>query len=477
MGSPTNRRILLIDDMPTIHQDFRKILAPTGPRRAALHAYEAELFGDYVPTDPEAFTLDSAFQGEEGLLKLEQALVAGRPYALAFVDMRMPPGWDGVETIEQLWRVDPRLQVVICTAYSDYSWGEVLTRLDAHDRLLVLKKPFDAIEVSQLASTLLAKWEASRQAELQFQALDAAVQQRTTELSHANALLRAEIHERKQLQVQLVHAEKLASLGQLAAGLAHEINNPISVVIANFGALETYLEQLLALVAVHEEGMYERTDGWLERLDSLRARADLDFLRADLPHLLRDSMECAERVRRIVQDLRDFSQVDSRQEWQLVDLHQGVDSTLKLLAGRMGTAIEVVKQYGVLPEIECLAAEINQVVMNLLLNAMQSIDRPGGTITIRTGCAAEQVLLEIVDTGCGIAPEHVGRIFEPFFTTRTVGEGTGLGLALTHGIVQRHGGRIEVSSTVGHGSHFRVSLPVRRAQAASLAPAGQNRIH
>lgn len=477
MGSPTNRRILLIDDMPTIHQDFRKILTPATPERAALRAFEAELFGCDVPAELQTFMLDSAYQGEEGLAKLTQALAAGQPYAMAFVDMRMPPGWDGVETIEQLWRVDPRLQVVICTAHSDYSWGDVLARLDARDRLLVLKKPFDAIEVSQLATTLLAKWEASRQAEMQLQALEAAVQQRTTELTHVNASLRAEIIERKHLQVQLVHAEKLASLGQLAAGLAHEINNPISVVIANFGALETYLDPLLALVAVHEEGLQDRTDGWLERLATLRARADLDFLRADLPHLLRDSMECAERVRRIVQDLRDFSRVDSRQEWQLVDLHQGVEATLNLLAGRMGTTIEVVRQYGVLPAIECLAAEINQVVMNLLLNAMQSIDRAGGSITIRTGCDAGQVLLDIVDTGCGIAPDHVGRIFEPFFTTRAVGEGTGLGLALTHGIVQRHRGRIEVSSTVGRGSHFRVRLPVRRAYGVAAVPDGQAQFH
>ena len=193
MNPTQNRRILLVDDMPTIHEDFRKILLPPSAAKSALEAAKAALFDDEVKSVEAPFELDSAYQGEEGLAKVQASLAAGRPYAMAFVDMRMPPGWDGVETIEHLWRADPRLQVVICTAYSDTSWEEVLTRLDASDRLLILKKPFDNIEVRQLASALTANGYATRQSGLQIDQLEAAVEERTAMLVGANEALLAEI--------------------------------------------------------------------------------------------------------------------------------------------------------------------------------------------------------------------------------------------------------------------------------------------
>lgn len=194
-----NRRILLIDDTHAIHDDFRKILVEQAVP-SDLDEMEAALFGVKPQTAVLRFELESAYQGEEGLAKTAAALEAGAPFAMAFVDMRMPPGWDGVETIERLWEVDPRLQVVICTAYSDYSWEEVLERLDVADRLLVLKKPFDAIEVCQLASTLTAKWNLARQAELKLAALEEAVRLRTLELDEANKALQADIAERKRAE-------------------------------------------------------------------------------------------------------------------------------------------------------------------------------------------------------------------------------------------------------------------------------------
>ena len=159
MNIPCNRRVLVVDDMASIHADFRKILADSAPAAPALADAEAELFGLAVAEQRQGFDLDSAYQGQEALAMVEAAIDAGRPYAMAFVDMRMPPGWDGVETIERLWHADEHLQVVICTAYSDHSWESVLSRLDMRDRLLILKKPFDAIEVSQLAHALTAKWQ------------------------------------------------------------------------------------------------------------------------------------------------------------------------------------------------------------------------------------------------------------------------------------------------------------------------------
>ena len=189
-----NRRILLIDDTPSIHEDFRRCLAGTDAV-GDIDAAEQALFGK--PTEPATagFDVDSAYQGDEGLAKVHASLAADRPYPLAFVDMRMPPGWDGVRTIQEIWQVDPRLQIVICTAYSDYAWDETLGKLGVEDRLLVLKKPFDNIEVAQLASALTTKWDMTRQAELKVSRLENAVHHRTIALQIANKELEELVHE------------------------------------------------------------------------------------------------------------------------------------------------------------------------------------------------------------------------------------------------------------------------------------------
>ena len=383
---------------------------------------------------------------------------------MAFVDMRMPPGWNGVETIERLWREDPQLQVVICTAYSDTPWEEVLDRLDARDRLLILKKPFDNIEVRQLASALTAKWESTQQAAARIGGLEEAVDERTRSLQNANTALQTEIDDRKRLECQLVQSEKLASIGQLAAGVAHEINNPIGYIFSNFGTLEEYLSDLFQMLSAYEVAEAKAAPAEnLADLRALRERLQLEFLKEDVPQLMRESKEGIVRVRRIVQDLKDFSRVDSEQEWQLADLHCGIDSTLNIVASEVRYKAEVVKEYGELPEIECMPSQLNQVVMNLVVNAAHAIGTARGRIVIRTGTHGEQVWLEVADSGCGIAAENLTRIFDPFFTTKPVGQGTGLGLSLSYGIVQKHHGRIEVRSVVGEGTTFRVTLPVRQA--------------
>jgi two-component system, NtrC family, sensor kinase len=470
MTTRQNRRILLIDDTPAIHEDFRKILVPGAPQCTGLSAAESALFGDEpeVSAVTAPFELDSAYQGQEGLAKLQASLAAEQPYAMAFVDMRMPPGWDGLETIERLWQADARLQIVICTAYSDHSWNEVLGRLDARDRLLILKKPFDAVEVCQLASSLTAKWEMTRQAAAQLAQMEDAVRERTRELTLTNESLRAEISERKHLQAQLVQSEKLASIGQLAAGVAHEINNPIGYIFSNFSTLETYLGQLFEMLTA-----YEKAEPSVSALDvaaglrHLREAVELAFLREDVPVLMRESKQGIVRVRQIVQDLKDFSRVDSTQEWEWANLHQGIDSTLNVAASEIKYKADVIKEYGELPEVECLPSQINQVVMNLVVNAAHAMGEQRGCITVRTGTGTGvdtgSAWIEIADNGSGIAPEVLPRIFDPFFTTKPVGKGTGLGLSLSHGIVQKHNGRIDVRSTVGVGTTFRIVLPLRRA--------------
>jgi two-component system NtrC family sensor kinase len=462
MNTPENRRILLVDDTPAIHEDFRKILAPV-VACTGLDEVESALFGAVAAAPVLGFDLDSAYQGEEGLAKVRAARQSGLPYALAFVDMRMPPGWDGVQTIERLWQDDPLLQIVICTAYADYSWDEVLARLDVGDRLLILKKPFDAIEVCQLASALCAKWRMTQQAALKMAGLEAAVQARTAELRLANEALQAEMAERKHLESQLVQAEKLASIGQLAAGVAHEINNPIGFILSNVGALDGYHQALWAMLAAHEEALSAIAAPEIAaRLDRLGKTLALDLCKEDMPVLMRETREGIVRVRQIVSDLRDFARVDASQDWQWANLHLGIDSTLAIANGEIAPRADVVKEYGVLPEVECLPAQINQVLLNLLVNAAHAIAGERGRITIRTGADDERVWIEVADTGGGIASENLSRIFDPFFTTKPVGQGRGLGLSLSYGIVQKHRGCIDVSSEIGKGSRFRVVLPVRQ---------------
>src|ERR1700733_11572463 len=188
MNTPENRRVLFVDDMPSIHEDFRKILCPAAAN-VELDAEEVLLFGGKTPAASLSFEMDSAYQGAEALEKVQGSVKSGAPYAMAFIDMRMPPGWDGVETVERLWQVDPRLQVVFCTAYSDYSWKEILQRLDVRDRLLILKKPFDPIEVYQFANALTTKWQMTEQAAFQRNQLEEAVEARTRELSNANIIV------------------------------------------------------------------------------------------------------------------------------------------------------------------------------------------------------------------------------------------------------------------------------------------------
>lgn len=467
MSELSNRRILLIDDMPSIHEDFRKILTPATAKSAELDEMEAALFGAQPRPLRPLLELDSAYGGEEGLGKLILALQEQRPYALAFVDMRMPDGWDGAKTIEHLWQHDPQLQVVVCTAYSDYSWDELLDRLQAHDRLLILKKPFDNIEVQQMANTLLTKWQMTEKASLQMHHLEHLVDQRTVQFKQASEALQREIDERKQLEGQLVQSEKLASLGQLAAGVAHEINNPIGFISSNLGSLDGYFKQLLSLLDAYQSSAPHLDSEAAARLQRLREEAELDFLLEDIPLLIRESKEGIGRVGQIVKDLKDFSRVDNNQQWQWANLQQGIESTLNIVASELKYKADVIKEYQPLPDIECLPSQINQVIMNLVVNAAQAMGPERGTITLRTGLQQDMAWVEVADTGSGIAPDTLQKIFDPFFTTKPVGQGTGLGLSLSYGIVKKHGGDIQVRSELGVGTTFRVELPMRQNRPAA----------
>jgi signal transduction histidine kinase len=289
--------------------------------------------------------------------------------------------------------------------------------------------------------------------------LEELVTKRTSQLADANVALLAERRELEQLlskveeaQQQLLQSEKMAAIGQLAAGVAHEINNPVGFVNSNLGSLKTYVGHLLNVIAAYEKGEPAQ-------IAQARQSADLEFLREDLPSLISESQDGLSRVTKIVQDLKDFSHVDQTGHQQ-ANLNAAMESTLNVVWNEIKYKAEVVREVGDIPLVDCVPAQINQVFMNLLVNAAQAITTQG-KIFIRSGFENEHVWFEIEDTGHGMSDEVRQRIFEPFYTTKPVGKGTGLGLSISYDIiVKKHRGRMDVSSKMGIGTRFRLWLPL-----------------
>jgi len=317
--------------------------------------------------------------------------------------------------------------------------------------------------------------------------LEDLVTKRTSQLAQANSKLEDDIRQRETAeaellrrnaeltelnsrlsvaQEQLAQSEKLASIGQLAAGVAHEINNPIGYIFSNFGTLAIYIANLLEMLTAYEDAEPGIASSEVRtKLDTVRKRIDLDYLKEDITGLMSESKEGIVRVRKIVQDLKDFSRVDANQEWQWANIHRGIDSTLNIISNEVKYKADIIKDYGVIPDIECLPSQLNQVIMNIVVNAAHAIGSQRGKITIRSGTEGENIWLEISDTGSGIPAEILPRIFDPFFTTKPIGSGTGLGLSLSYGIIQKHRGHIEVDSEPNRGTTFRIKLPIRHTVA------------
>ena len=268
-------------------------------------------------------------------------------------------------------------------------------------------------------------------------------------------------HQLEDAQNQLLQSEKMASLGQLAAGVAHELNNPIGFVHSNLGTLEGYLHDIFEIADVCEQAAVNaasRED--FASIEAKKKEKDFEFIQQDVFQLMTESKDGLNRVRKIVQDLKDFSRVGET-HWLLADIHAGIDSTLNIVWNELKYKCTVVKHYGSdVPSIYCLPSQLNQVFMNLLVNAAHAIEERG-EITISTErCDADTIRILISDTGHGIPPESQKRIFEPFFTTKPVGKGTGLGLSIAWGIVGKHHGKIEVASVMGKGTTFTITLPI-----------------
>ncbi len=571
-----NNRILLIDDNPEIHADFRKVLGPEAPASGALDDVMAAFFGAEAAGEVQAdFELDSAFQGKEGLDMVVRALAEGQPYAMAFVDVRMPPGWDGVETISRIWQVDPSIQVVICTAYSDYSWQDIIAKLGKTDKLVILKKPFDGIEVLQLAHALTEKWLVTQQARHKVEDLNRLVDERTRALRESNERLQLEMAEREIAQEALkVSEERLSKafdvsplpvailrpndhgciefnraflaatgctsgellgrslwdagvvldgqarvevLGQMESG--QPVRQRACHFVAKAGeerAALLWIERfelaagphLLAVVQDISEQLKVETQlrqsqkmeaighlaaGVAHDLNNLLtvveghtslqlAKAQID---SDVAWSLRQVQGAGERAAALTRQLLAFSRKQIMQK-RVVSLGTVINNVASMLRRLIPETISLnLDHSSELPLIYADVCNLEQIIVNLVVNARDAMPR-GGSIAIRIDAAevteaqaarredarpGKFIRLAVTDTGEGMSKETLACIFEPFFTTKEVGKGTGMGLATVLGIIQQHEGWIEADSEVGKGTTFRIYLPVtERAEIIEAAP-------
>lgn len=454
-------RILVIDDNQSIHDAFEKILAPPKTNEQLLDL-EADLFGDGDTVDTSSLELCSAMQGQEGLAVVTEAVEQGRPFGMAFVDVRMPPGWDGIETIEHLWAVDPELQVVLCTAYSDYSWEETLARVGKGDRLLILKKPFDAVEVRQLAAALCHKRALASELAAHRRQLEERVRNRTHELE-------AEMVRRQAAETDLIRAQKLEAVGQLAAGVAHEINTPIQYVGDNINFVNDAVGELLGLVRTYKEAATRHLPLPVQHELAERERnAELDYLSDEVPEALSSSIEGLARVARIVAAMKAYAHPGNG-DAALASVNDILRDAVIVSTGEHKLIADVELNLGELPQVVCFSGDLGRVFLNIIVNAAHAIgdENDGrGTIRVSTSSENDHVMIQIGDTGPGI-PEHVQpRIFEPFYTTKEVGRGTGQGLAISHAVVTKHGGTLDFE-TGPQGTTFSITLPINGVEQAA----------
>jgi signal transduction histidine kinase len=437
---PVTHRILVVDDTPGLHEDFRKILCGSTVA-SALEDVETALFAKDASPARRAeasatFEIDSAFQGEEGLAKVRKALAEGRPYSLAFIDGRMPPGWDGVETIAHIWKAYPELQVVICTAYSDYSWEEIIRRVGQSDSLVILKKPFDPVEVQQLAYALTRKWSLSRMARFHIELMDEIVCEKTRELMTSNQHLE---EANQNLHAAVQKAEQLAEAAQAAnrakseflANITHELRTPMNGVI---GMADILLE------------------------------TDLD----------EDQRECAETVRfsgesllAIIDDILDFSKIEAGKltlEQIPFDPRDISSRTIKMfseIAARKGLGL-VLDVDARVPSVCCGDSKrFGKVLAKLVSNAIKFTDQGGVEVQVTVASSDRSGLtlqVAVKDTGIGMQAQARERLFQPFTQvdgslTRKYG-GTGLSLAICKRLVEMMRGELKLQTEPQRGTTF-----------------------
>jgi two-component system NtrC family sensor kinase len=409
-----DRRILIVDDEEGVRNLFAEWLGETYECRTAASADEA----------------------------LEY--LAGQPCALVISDMMMP-GRNGVELLRDVTTRYPETAFIMVSGVDRPQRVRDALRVGAFDYLI---KPCE-LDVLTL----------SVEHALERRALQRTARIYKTDLEKQNIELAKSKAELERLQAQLVQSEKMASLGQLAAGVAHELNNPAGFIYGNMDILAGYLKSLEILFDAWDS--IKLSSEYPSSLDAIETKINYTTLRRELSMILADCREGAERICDVVKNLRLFSRLDEA-EFKSVDVNEGISSTLRLLSQYYSaSSILLEKHYGNLPLVDCYASQLNQVWMNLLVNAAQAVG-DNGKVAIETKLEGDNIVVVIADNGSGISDEQISKIFDPFFTTKPVGVGTGLGLSTSYGIVEKHCGTISVQSKLDQGTTFTVRIPVRQ---------------
>jgi len=468
LGPETGRariHVLLVDDDPDVLQ---------------LHCRYLKGAGQLAPGDITS-TVHCVRSGEEAIETSLRIRESGERLAGAFIDFRLGDGPDGIEITRKLWEIDDQVQCTLVTGVRELGDAETRGRIPGEfsDRWDFLSKPVGAFELAQRVRRSLITWHANRREEARGrenarlmdelsrinQELEVTVQVRThaladrnRELEGKNTELSEALRSLEATQSQLLHQEKMASIGQLAAGVAHELNNPIGFVHSNLETLRRYFERIESMFQAYEA----RMDPGDEELAALKRELKIEFLRTDLPELIVESLDGTNRVRKIVENLKTFSHPAGK-DVDFRDLNAGLESTLNIVHNELKYKARVVKEFGDIPRVRCRLGQINQVFMNLLMNAVQAIE-DSGEIRVATAQEGDDVVVTVSDTGRGMPPEVRARVFEPFFTTKEVGHGTGLGLSISYDIMRKHDGSLAVDSEVGLGTTFVMRLPIEGAE-------------
>lgn len=462
-------RILIVDDNESIHADFRKVLV--GGPVDKLRDVELELFGADVmgpaPRTSVDYRLDDAFQGREAIEMVDRAAAAGDPYSLVFMDVRMPPGIDGIQAAAEIWRRRPETEIVICSAHSDYSWSEMLDQIGASDKLQFVRKPFDMVSIQQLALSLTKKWELGRQttatiqrlevevhqretAESQLRALnedlESRIEARTREIQQKNSALEDALGHLREAQEHLVAGEKMAALGGLVAGIAHEINTPVGIGVTATSHLQ------------------QKTDTLIQRYQ------DNTMKKSDLQQFLKTAQEATHMIltnlNRASELINSFKQVavdqssEKQRNFPVKDYLDELLLSLRPHLKKRPITIEVT-----CPEelsLDSYPGAFGQIISNLTMNAVLHAftDGQSGQISIAVRAEGDCVVLTFADNGAGIPEKHLKKIFDPFFTTKRGEGGSGLGLHIVYNIVtQTLGGTIQCESAAGAFTRFTLRLP------------------